>query len=89
MKAEFRSQEPEVRVKNTESRLRNANGMNPKIAIQNLQLVFFACLLIFVAGVRITGLPVQEKASSSGLSGAGPVVHGSADDPLRDPREVH
>jgi len=89
VKAEFRSQEPEVRVKNTESRLRNANGMNPKIAIQNLQLVFFACLLIFVAGVRITGLPVQEKASSSGLSGAGPVVHGSADDPLRDPREVH
>jgi len=34
-------------------------------------------------------LPVQEKSSSSGLSGAGPVVHGTPDDPLCDPREVH
>ncbi len=34
-------------------------------------------------------LAEQEKAATSGLGGAGPVVHGSADDPLRDPREAH
>ncbi len=31
----------------------------------------------------------QEKAATSGLGGAGPVVHGTPDDPLRHPRETH
>ena len=33
--------------------------------------------------------PVEPKQATSGLSGAGPVVHGTPDDPLRDPREKH
>lgn len=43
-------------------------------------------LLGFVFGARLIG---QEKHSTSGLSGAGPVVQGTPDDPLRDTREVH
>jgi TolB protein len=31
----------------------------------------------------------QEKTATSGLSSAGPVVHGTPDDPLRDPQETH
>ncbi len=31
----------------------------------------------------------QQKPAPAGLAGAGPVVHGTSDDPLRDPREVH
>jgi Tol biopolymer transport system component len=31
----------------------------------------------------------QAGSSSSGLGGVGPQVHGTTDDPLRDPREVH
>jgi Tol biopolymer transport system component len=40
-------------------------------------------LLIIVFGLELGG---QQK---SGLSGAGPVVQGTPDDPLRDPRETH
>ncbi len=43
-------------------------------------------LLLIVYSVRFIG---QEKHATAGLSGIGPVVHGSADDPLRDPRETH
>jgi len=43
-----------------------------------------ASLLVLVGfGIELGG---QQK---SGLSGAGPVVHGTSDDPLRDPREIH
>ncbi len=35
------------------------------------------------------GLVGEQKRSSSGLSGPGPVVRGTPDDPLRDPREIH
>jgi Tol biopolymer transport system component len=31
----------------------------------------------------------QEKTATSGLGAAGPVVHGTPEDPLRDPREIH
>ena len=31
----------------------------------------------------------QEKTATSGLASAGPVVHGTPDDPLRDPHETH
>jgi TolB protein len=40
-------------------------------------------LLIVVFGLELGG---QQK---SGLSGAGPAVQGTPDDPLRDPREAH
>jgi len=42
-----------------------------------------------VAGVWITSSTAQQKPSTSGLSSAGPVVHGTPDDPLRDLREAH
>ena len=41
------------------------------------------------AGVWITSLTAQQKPSTSGLSSTGPAVHGTPDDPLRDPREAH
>jgi len=43
-------------------------------------------LLFLVYGLRLIG---QEKQAAGGLAGAGTVVHGTPDDPLRDPREVH
>jgi TolB protein len=48
--------------------------------------------LLFVL-TAIATAPAQQKeepkTATSGLSGAGPVVNGSPDDPLRDPREKH
>lgn len=35
------------------------------------------------------GQSQQEKTATSGLGGAGPIVHGTPDDPLRDPKEIH
>ena len=51
-------------------------------------------LLIFVlAAFTISATQekqdTQEKSATSGLGGAGPVVKGTPDDPLRDPREKH
>lgn len=47
-------------------------------------------LLLFAAfTVARAGQSQQEKTATSGLGGAGPVVHGTPDDPLRDPKEVH
>ena len=43
--------------------------------------VFLLCLCALAVG--------QEKTATSGLGNAGPVVHGTPDDPLRDPRETH
>ncbi len=40
-------------------------------------------LLLAVLGLGLSG---RQK---SGLSGAGPIVHGNSDDPLRDPQEIH
>ena len=37
------------------------------------------------AGQQVGG----KTASASGLGGTGPIVHGTPDDPLRDPREAH
>jgi len=42
--------------------------------------------LILLYGLQLIG---QEKRTYSGLSGPGPVVQGTPDDPLRDPREAH
>jgi Tol biopolymer transport system component len=43
--------------------------------------VFLFCLPVVALG--------QQKTATSGLGSAGPVVHGTPDDPLRDPRETH
>jgi TolB protein len=46
-------------------------------------------LLMAVTAVSRHSAVAQEKTATSGLGGAGPVVHGTPDDPLRDPRETH
>ena len=43
-------------------------------------------LLLALVGLRGQD---PQKENPTGLAGAGPAVHGAADDPLRDPREVH
>jgi len=49
--------------------------------------VLVAALLPATAlGLRVLA---QQRGASTGLAGAGPVVQGMPDDPLRDPREVH
>ena len=60
--------------------------MSPRV--QNPKSLVPGLLLALAAG-WMTALPVQQKTVPSGLSTAGPVVHGTPDDPLRDPREVH
>ncbi len=53
------------------------------------ELVWVAALLL-IAGIAIAhSSPEQEKTATSGLGTAGPVVRGTRDDPLRDPRETH
>lgn len=47
-----------------------------------------ALLLVAAFAAAHSGQP-QEKTATSGLGGAGPVVHGTPDDPQRDPREIH
>jgi TolB protein len=47
-------------------------------------------LLLALAALAITSFgEAQEKTATSGLSAAGPTVHGTPDDPLRDPQEKH
>jgi len=48
-----------------------------------LGIVLASLLAVVTFGMKLDG---QQK---SGLSGAGPVVHGTSDDPLRDPHEIH
>lgn len=60
---------------------------------RRLWIVWPLLLPLALAGGRLAAQhaaqPQEPKAGSSGLSGVGPVVHGTPDDPLRDPREVH
>ncbi len=56
--------------------------------------VLVAGILFLAAwGARMVGqehsTASKEQSTSSGLSSPGPVVQGTRDDPLRDPREVH
>jgi TolB protein len=51
-----------------------------------LPLIVLAMSALVIGLARVA---TQEKTATSGLSGAGPVVHGTLDDPLRDPREIH
>lgn len=53
-----------------------------RAAHSSLRLIVF---LFLVSGLGAG----QEKTATSGLSSIGPVVHGTADDPLRDPQEKH
>jgi TolB protein len=39
--------------------------------------------------VLAVSMVAQDKTATSGLGSAGPVVHGTPDDPLRDPNEMH
>lgn len=55
--------------------------MNLSSRTQIWTWIFLVCLSAAAVG--------QEKTATSGLSSAGPVVHGTPDDPLRDPREIH
>jgi Tol biopolymer transport system component len=54
----------------------------------SLLAAFLLCGLATLA-IYSSSLIGQEKHAPSGLSGAGPVIHGTSDDPLRDPREKH
>jgi len=50
------------------------------------QTLIWAVVFLFCLSAAALG---QEKTATSGLGTAGPVVHGTPDDPLRDPRETH
>ncbi|HLY60443.1 MAG TPA: hypothetical protein VKV95_06715 [Terriglobia bacterium] len=57
--------------------LSTANGLGVALFVLIFPLFF---------GPNLNG---QEKRESTGASGIGPAVNGTADDPLRDPRETH
>jgi Tol biopolymer transport system component len=63
--------------------------VNPKSKLQDPKFLFAGCLVVIVAAVWMKSSTAQQKRLTSGLLSAGPVVHGTSDDPLRDPREVH
>ena len=47
-------------------------------------------ILLSLSALALSQMSVaQEKTATSGLSVAGPIVRGTPDDPLRDPREKH
>jgi Tol biopolymer transport system component len=50
------------------------------------RIVVAGLLLVTISGLRLAG---QQKSTSAGLGSAGPVVQGTPNDPLRDPREIH
>jgi TolB protein len=58
-------------------------------AIKNL--IVAAALLAAIPAMSRGGFAqdAQQKTATSGLSGVGPVVQGTPDDPLRDPHETH
>jgi len=53
------------------------------------EVVWLAALLFITAIAVAHSSPAQEQTGTSGLGAAGPVVDGTPDDPLRDPRETH
>lgn len=50
------------------------------------RLALMVCVATLFTGFSMMA---QEKTATSGLASAGPVVHGTPDDPLRDPHETH
>ncbi len=69
--------------------------MSQKIvtAQRTVPLGFIATTTLATSLLVLLGLAAQsvsqQKPSTSGLTGPGPVVHGTPDDLLRDPREAH
>ncbi len=63
----------------------------PQIFLRREPRQGVGALVVFGLLVSIFSLwtLAQEPSKPSGLRGAGPVVHGTPDDPLRDPREIH
>ena len=59
---------------------------------QPIRSAIRAVTVVIVAGLMSLAACrscAQEKTATSGLGGAGPIVRGTPDDPLRDPREKH
>jgi TolB protein len=72
----------QVERKNSEFRMRNFRKLKRGLG--------WPAALLFIAAIAVAHASrAQEKTATSGLGGAGPVVHGNPDDPLRDPRETH
>jgi TolB protein len=71
-------------IRSTSSSIFPGGGLTFRLKHASVRSVSLATLLLLV--VFGIGLGGQQK---SGLSGAGPAVKGTPDDPLRDPREVH
>jgi len=59
------------------------------IGRRKLGIAWITALLLFTAIAVAHASRAQEKTATSGLGGTGPVVNGTPDDPLRDPRETH
>jgi TolB protein len=57
--------------------------------VKGLILLLIVVLAAFTSSTTQEKQQNQEKSATSGLGGAGPVVQGTPDDPLRDPREKH
>jgi TolB protein len=72
----------EVEQKNSELRMRNSPELKRGVG-------WLAALLFIAAMAVAQASRAQEKTATSGLGGAGPIVHGTPDDSLRDPRETH
>jgi TolB protein len=71
-----------VERRNSEFRLRNFRKIERGVG--------WLAALLFIAAIAVAhASQAQEKTATSGLGGAGPVVHGTPDDPLRDPQEKH
>jgi Tol biopolymer transport system component len=56
---------------------------------QSARVILPATLLLLISCLRVIGQEKQAPARSSGIGGVGPTVHGTPEDPLRDPREAH
>ena len=67
-------------------RLKESNKVASSAPGLAIGIVLAALILPSFFSPRLIG---QEKKESTGASGIGPAVNGTADDPLRDPRETH
>jgi TolB protein len=54
-----------------------------------VQLTRLAAMFCLTTVTIVGSMVAQEKKATSGLSSSGPVVHGTPDDPVRDPHEMH
>jgi len=61
----------------------------PRTALRASLIVIGLLFAMFGARLLAQHQAQSEKPASQGLAGPAPVVNGTPDDPLRDPREVH